>query len=210
MTGLARRFAEWKRPTDRPGRSRALGWMLALGLSALASSISSTGAAHAQADFDVDPDTPVEITADRFEVRPNEEVGTFTGNVRVIQGRITLAADTMDIFYAPRGAENQQSIRALHAKGSVRIATPNEQATGAWARYDMAGRQMELGGGVLLTRGPNVLEGARLSIDLVSSRTELLPYGEDGSDPAAAGPSKGRVRAVFTPPTGNQDDPDKP
>ncbi|MGF1454532.1 MAG: LptA/OstA family protein [Alphaproteobacteria bacterium] len=152
----------------------------------------------------VDRTTPIEITADDFEVRPQEEKGIFSGNVRVIQGQLTLAADRMDVTY-DGASTSGQSIQSLRATGNVRITTPDEQATGGWARYDVAGRTMELGGGVLLTRGPNVLEGARLTIDLETRQSRLLPNAP-GEDPAGPDtPGSGRVRAVFTPPPPKED-----
>ncbi len=183
-----------------------------MGLLALAVIALATGVAPREAQaqsFAVDRRTPIEITADSFEVRPQDEQGTFEGNVRVIQGRLTLAADRMDVVY-DGNAQTGQSIRSLYATGNVRISTPDEQAKGAWARYDVVNRTMELGGGVLLTRGPNVLEGARLTIDLETRESRLTPNapeaGETGAPETSAG---GRVRAIFTPPASNEAEPGK-
>ncbi len=159
--------------------------------------------------FGINEKTPIEITADAFEVRSQSQVGVFEGNVRVLQGRLTVAADVLEVHYAEEENSDAQSIKRLEARGDVRISSPDEQAQGAWARYDVAQRTMVLGGGVLLTRGPDVLEGARLTIDLEANVSRLTPYGKDGEPAAPTGPTKGRVRAIFTPPgSGDEESPE--
>lgn len=184
-----------------------VGWrVMALALSLVWLSPGSKAWSQDFGGLGVGERTPIEISADSFEVRPQRNVGIFEGRVRAIQGRLTLTADIVEVHYAGQdGGAGEQGIRSLEAKGNVQVASPDEQAQGAWARYDVAAQTMVLGGGVLLTRGPNVLEGARLAIDLKTNVSRLTPFGSDGEPKPAAGPEKGRVRAIFTPPAQDDD-----
>jgi lipopolysaccharide export system protein LptA len=158
-------------------------------------------AAHAQspAGFGAhDEAAPIEITANTLEVRRNENVATFEGDVDAVQGELTLSAATLDVFYGdPDGGEAQASgtaagamgdIRRVVARGDVVVSSPREIARGAEGVYDVAARRIVLTGDVVLTRDDNVLRGNRLEIDLASGVSRLRAAGEEG-----------RVRAIFSP-----------
>lgn len=150
-------------------------------------------------DLGVDRSTPIEITADAFEVRPNDNLGIFEGAVRVAQGRITILCDRVEVHYLSSGDDAQpDGISRLDALGNVRIRSPQEQATGTWARYDVAGQEVRLGGGIMLSRGDTVLEGEELSIDLNGNVSRIIP--RDADKTAVPSGPRPRVRAVFTPP----------
>ncbi|NBB68805.1 MAG: lipopolysaccharide transport periplasmic protein LptA [Alphaproteobacteria bacterium] len=145
-----------------------------------------------------DTSAPIEITADRLEVRQRENVATFTGDVDAVQGDLTLSARSLDVFYGEEGAGDDTDadaggaglgeIRRAVARGDVVVSSPREIARGSEGVYDVAAGRITLTGDVVLTRDDNVLRGNRLAIDLASGVSRLQAAGEDG-----------RVRARFAP-----------
>ena len=132
-------------------------------------------------------DPPIEVEADVLEVRQNEGIATFSGNVDAVQGDQTLTADVLDVFYAagPDAAEEGR-VERIVARGNVVVTSPEEVATGDEGTYDLVTRTIVLTGDVVLTREGNVLRGSRLEVDLESGVSRLLPHQEGG-----------RVRALF-------------
>lgn len=136
-------------------------------------------------------DPPIEIEADSLEVRENEGIATFRGNVDAVQGERTLTADVLDVFYAAAGATAEgaaetRPIERIVATGNVVVTSPREVATGNAGTYDLIRRTIVLTGDVVLTRDGNVLRGSQLEVDLATGVSRLLPL-RDG----------GRVRALF-------------
>jgi lipopolysaccharide export system protein LptA len=130
-----------------------------------------------------DSDKPIAIAADSTTADIHNETATYIGNVRVEQGNLKLRSDTLSIK-ASKG-----TIQRIEAKGNVVLASPQGQATGANAVYDIAERVVHMGGKVILAQGPNILRGSSLVINLATGRAELT---------AAAG-TGGRVEGVFVP-----------
>ena len=146
-----------------------------------------------------DTSLPIEITADQLEVKQQEQLATFTGNVDAVQGDLVLSADRLRVYYyggdqqAPAGASS--SIRRIEAEGNVFVSSPEETAQGAAGVYDVASNQLSLEGSVVLTQDDSVIRGERLEIDLVSGQSRVLaavPSSAGGEPPQ-------RVRAIFTP-----------
>ncbi|MCB1475259.1 MAG: lipopolysaccharide transport periplasmic protein LptA [Rhodobiaceae bacterium] len=170
------------------------------------------GAALAQApkqnegsasSFQIDSDKPVKIEADKLDIQDKEQTGTFSGNVFVQQGDMTLRTSKLVVHYSgnagDRGKKEEsagqvgsnQKITRLEARGKVLIRSKDQEATGEWADYSVSTRTIKLGGGVVLTQGPNVLRGEELLIDLNTGKSRLTNTAKDG----------GRVRGLFLPST---------
>ena len=163
----------------------------------------------------IDTSQPIEITAqDSLEWADVERVATFRGEVKAVQGTMTLYADTLKVHVAQPGAkgakqarpqasqgegqqgEGQQDggladaageISKIEADGHVQIITPNESARGDVGVYDVNKGMITLTGAVKLTQGRSQLEGERLVLDLNKGRSTL----ESGR--------KGPVRGLFVP-----------
>ncbi|MFW5833104.1 MAG: LptA/OstA family protein, partial [Pseudomonadota bacterium] len=52
-------------------------------------------------------DEPIEIEADVLEVRQNQGIATFRGNVDAVQGDMTLTSDVLDVFYTSADRDGQ-------------------------------------------------------------------------------------------------------
>jgi lipopolysaccharide export system protein LptA len=159
---------------------------------ALAAAAAMMGAALAQQVPGRDPDAPIEIEADNLEVRRDQRLAIFTGNVDAIQGTMTLNTDELRVTYRDDGAGGGDAqvggaISRLEAVGSVVITTVKERATGSRGIYDVDAGTMRLEGGVQLFRDDNVLTGQTLVMDLNTGVSTLDAGGS------------GRVKGVFRP-----------
>lgn len=132
---------------------------------------------------------PIEITADTLEVLQADKVAVFRGKVDAVQGDMLLRADTLVVHYREAEAENLRVAR-IDAEGNVFVSSPRETAQGRRGVYDVDAARIDLTGGVVLTRGDNVIEGDSLRMDLDSGRSRVVGAG--------AG-SGGRVHGLFVP-----------
>ncbi len=130
-----------------------------------------------------DSDKPIAISADTTTADMRTETATYAGNVRVAQGNLKLRSDTLAIKAA------KGTISRIEAKGNVVLASPSGQATGSSAVYDIAQREVRMGGKVVLVQGLNTLRGTSLVINLATGRAALT----------GAGGASGRVEGVFVP-----------
>src|SRR5262249_50165815 len=147
------------------------------------------------------------------EVRDKDKIATFAGNVHVVQGDTTLTCQSLLVYYdqngtppaagsphatLPGAAGNQQQIRRLEAKGGVVVTQKDQTATGANGVYDMKSNTVTLNGNVVVTQGPQVIRGEKLTVDLTTG----VSHVEAGKS------SSGRVEALIQP--GGQRDPRSP
>ena len=140
---------------------------------------------------------PLDISAERFEIRQNPSRALFIGAVKVIQGRMTLNSETLTVFYANEQDSKDPKISRLDAQGKVTLVSTTESLTGDWAVYDVDEHLITLGGDVVLTQNDNVLRGERLEFDLVSGLAKL--------DGQVHGKANGRVRGRFSIPDKDKD-----
>lgn len=144
----------------------------------------------AQQALQSDPDAPIEIEADNLEVRRDQQIAIFTGNVDAVQGGMTLRTDELRVNYREGdsgGADVGGAISKLEAVGSVVVLTARERATGRRGVYDVDAGRIRLEGGVQLFREDNVLTGQTLVMDLNTGVSTL--DAERG----------GRVKGIFRP-----------
>ncbi|MCB1971271.1 MAG: lipopolysaccharide transport periplasmic protein LptA [Geminicoccaceae bacterium] len=171
------------RQIKRAGLACAIVTLLATGMA------ESGGAQEETAAYDTS--LPIEIESDKLTVAQNNETATFTGNVIVIQGDLTMHAERLLVYYALNGQQSSsQPIRRIEVDGGVTMASPRENASSEKGVYDVVQGTLELLGNVTLTRDENVIRGDILSIDLATSVATMT-----------ANPSSGnhRVRALFVP-----------
>jgi lipopolysaccharide export system protein LptA len=161
----------------------------------------ASGPPNALQGFSQNRDKPLKITSASLEVRDKEKIATFAGDVHLVQGDTTLRSKTLVVFYddeadakpdaskseaqkpakppaaagAGAGAEPMsQQIRRVEAKGGVLVTQKDQTATGESGIFDMQANTVTLLGNVVISQGPNVVRGDRLTVDLNSgvSRVE--------------------------------------
>jgi len=202
-----------------------------LGLAALvfASAMPGLGAAqtpHAAATApaptllqDQNSDQPIQIDAATLEVHDKSKMATFSGDVQVVQGDMTIKCQTLVVFYgsgapgagpalagassrstastASAGAAPQnpavpqgaQDIRRIEARGDVTVVSKDQSASGDLGVYDVKKKTITLTGNVVVSQGKNVLHGDRVIVDTVTGNAHI----ESG------GTSQNRVRALILP-----------
>ncbi len=134
---------------------------------------------------------PLDITADRLELKQKQGRALFDGAVKVIQGKMTLTSNTLTVFYTgTQGKDGDPAISRLDVNGKVTLVSPTESLSGDWGIYDVDKRLVTIGGDVTFTQGNNILRGKRLEFDLVSGLAKL--------DGQAQGAGDGRVRGKFS------------
>lgn len=121
---------------------------------------------------------PIDITGDRLEVI--DDVATWTGNVRAVQGEAILTADRLVADLDDGGAFTR--IRAL---GTVRYSNGKEAITGKVGVYDAASRTITISDDVVVTQGEQVMTGGE------------LVYWVDSKRLLFTAPSGRRIRGIF-------------
>ncbi len=153
---------------------------------------------------------PIEINADSLEVRQQENIAVFTGNVIAVQGTTKLKSDVMTVHYrkkeeapgAPKEqagslAPGQNAVEKIEVNGHVLMTTPEETANGDRGIYEVDNHQVRLMDHVVLTRGRNILKGDTLVHDLNSGKSVVnSPFHQNEATPGVV---NGRVRALFVP-----------
>lgn len=158
-------------------------------LSVLAGPLSAQGTGVQLGGVDAqEQDEPVEVTANQLTVDQNAGSAVFSGDVVVVQGEIRINAPEMTVQYLlqPDGTVGS-TVDTITATGGVLMVTPTEQATADRAVYTPARDEVVMTGDVLLTQGPNTINGTRMVWDVTSGagrmegrvRSILQPQGED-------------------------------
>lgn len=161
---------------------------------ALIGSAFSQEGPRAFTDLGSDSDEPIEIIADSLEVRDNEQLAIFKGNVEAIQGQTKVNTAIMRVYYAERsngagGPSGGQDINRIEVSGGVVILSQDQKATAKSGVVNVAANEAILVGDVVLTQGPNVALGETLTIDLNTGESVLA--GRSSGD--------GRVRVLVVP-----------
>jgi lipopolysaccharide export system protein LptA len=180
---------------------RSFGIILATSLGAAALAGAASGQVHQEQPVSAlkghNSNAPVDVTADRIEVQDRADRAIFAGNVHATQAELTLDTERLTVAYAGGQGSQGVQIRRLDAAGGVVVHSPSETAKGDFGIYDLDKKLITVIGNVQLTRGPNVVNGQRLVINLDSGRAVI-----DGGPPGVNA-SGGRVTGHFTVPQKN-------
>lgn len=126
------------------------------------------GAASAQ--LIADSEAPIDITGESLEVI--DDVATWTGNVRAVQGDAILTADRLIATLDDEGG-----FKTIRAIGAVRYANGQEAITGDRAVYDAAQRAITITENVIVTQGKTVMTGGALVYWLDTGRIHFTAPG---------------------------------
>jgi lipopolysaccharide export system protein LptA len=169
---------------------------------------------------DQNSDAPIQIDAATLEVQDKNKMATFSGDVQVVQGDMTIKCQTLVVFYgAEHGAagqiaagvnqpaagsppatktvmpQGQQDIRRIEARGGVTVISKDQNASGDIGVYDLKRKSITLTGNVTVSQGKNVLHGDRVVVDTVTGNAHV--ESANAANGGAAPPS--RVRALILP-----------
>ncbi len=159
--------------------------------------MSSTAYGQVSSLKDHNVDNPVDISADRLEVKQKENIALFTGNVVVTQSDISLVSDRITVFYeGDRQEDSTASISRLDASGNVVMTSPTETIKSTWGVYDFAERIITLGGEVELSNDDGLIRSPRLQLNLATGQITMDGGRVEGGTPD-------RVTGQFSPPSDN-------
>jgi lipopolysaccharide export system protein LptA len=120
---------------------------------------------------------PIQIESDKLEVREEDNLAVFTGNVTVNQGPTLLKAGRMVVHYAKDGgsaATGSSNIEKLEVDQKVYVKSDNQIATGDSGVFDMKTEVLVMSGNkVVLTEGSNVLTGCKLTVQMKTGRAQV-------------------------------------
>ena len=130
---------------------------------------------------------PVNIEADSMEVLDKKKQAIFTGKVHAKRDDVTLTADKLVVDYVDTvGADKKKKteVTFLNATGHVVIITAKQRITGSWAKMDVKGDLLTVGGRVVVRQDKTVLKGKKLVVNLKTNRSQM---------------TGGRVKGTFVP-----------
>ena len=136
--------------------------------------------------FSAESQDPIQIEADRLEIRDKEKVAVYAGNVRVRQGETILKTAQLRVFYTGEatGVTPGSSVSRIEASNRVVVQSGSQTASGDKAVFEMAADRVTLTGNVVLTEGDNIVRGEKLVVDLKSRKARM---------------EGGRVQTILTP-----------
>lgn len=125
----------------------------------------------------VSGDEPIQFEAESLEVREQDRLAIFSGNVVVRQNQTVLKTAKLTVFYEGEAAsaaeQTAQQVRRLEAEGDVLVTSGNQTASGNRAVFDTKAKTIEVNGNVVLAQGDNVIRGPRLIIDVDSGQARM-------------------------------------
>ena len=127
---------------------------------------------------------------DRFEYHVEAGKLIALGGATIIRPTDTLYADSITATL-DENAKGERVVETVVAQGNVVITTQQERVTGATGLYDARSNTVDLTGGVVITRGQNILQGERAKVDLTTQVSQLFS--------GATGNNGGRVTGTFYP-----------
>ena len=111
---------------------------------------------------------PISVRSDKLEFSYRERLLTYTGQVVVTQGDLTLKADVLKVTISE---DQLQKLEQIIALGGVEITQGSRAASGGKAVFDQRHRTIELSENAVLTEGPNKISGDRVTVYLDEERS---------------------------------------
>ena len=177
----------------------------------------ASGPAPLQEQREQNQDQPIQIESATLDVRDKSKMATFSGDVQVVQGDMTIKCQTLVVFYGAGGPgagspvsaithspsaigpaaqkpggmvpQGANDIRRIEARGGVTVISKDQNASGDLGVYDVKKKTITLTGNVVVSQGKNVLHGDRVIVDTTTGNAHI--------ESATTSPS--RVRALIQP-----------
>ena len=166
-----------------------------LALVGLCITLASLSAPVARAES-ADRDKPIELEADTVTVNDAKKTSTYSGNVILTQGTLTIRADKLIVREDVDGFQHSTSLGNPTTFKQKREGTANEYIEGSSLRIEYDGRmdRVQLYTKASVKRGGDVVTGDYISYDANSEYAEVI-----GGASALAGGTPGRVKAIIQP-----------
>lgn len=143
-----------------------------------------------------DRDKPIDLEADSLSVNDAKKISTYTGNVILTQGSLTIHADKLIVREDKEGFQHSTST-GNPTTFRQKMEGKDEYIQGSGQRIEYDGRmdKVQLYVKAWVKRGEDIVHGDYIMYDANAEYAEVI------GGPQAATPSnpKGRVRAVIQP-----------
>ncbi len=126
---------------------------------------------------------PVRIRADRMELRRQQNVIIYSGNVSVTQPQYKMDSDVLEVGWDPE----TRKIRHLVARGKVRMESEDAKASCGLAILDVSTQSLEMQGSPRMVQGGEHVEGEKIIYSFTDRKSTVL------------GGKSGRVRTLVIP-----------
>jgi lipopolysaccharide export system protein LptA len=113
-----------------------------------------------------DQEEPIYVTSDKVEYLDKKKEGEFTGNVRAVQGKLTLTSEKLKVLFDETG----QKINQIIATGSVRVTREDLIVISENAVFFNEEQKMVLTGRPQVTTKDNKFSGEKITIFLKEDR----------------------------------------
>lgn len=129
-------------------------------------------------------DDVVEIESDRMEIKDEENISIFSGNVIAKRPDMTLNAEKLVAHYADvkqADGSSKNEISSFDATGKVVIVTNKQKVTGNSATLNYSTNDLVVTGNVTVTQGSTVLRGPKLEANLDTDKMVMTGGRVKGS-----------------------------
>ncbi|HLP67368.1 MAG TPA: LptA/OstA family protein [Rhizobium sp.] len=158
------------------------GLLIAFGMSVAGSAPALAQATKSNLDgLKLSNDKPIQIESDELQIREQEKVALFNGNVKVVQGTTVLQSGNMTVHY--RGdstsvTSGNADIQKIDVTNKVFLSSGTQQATAESGYFDMDRQVFVLEGDrVVLSEGQNVFVGCKLTVQMNTGEAKLDSCG---------------------------------
>ena len=121
---------------------------------------------------------PIVITGDNLDIDSKNKVATYSGDVKVVQGKTTMFSDSLVISLDESGKQLKQAV----ATGNVRLVNDTITATGDEGIFYNQEQKIELNGKAKVWQGNNAISAARILAYL--GQEVLEGYSSDADERA--------------------------
>lgn len=158
------------------------GLLIAFGISAVGSAPAWAQATKSNLDgLKLSNDKPIQIESDELQIREQEKVALFNGNVKVVQGTTVLQSGNMTVHYRGDSSSvtsGNADIQKIDVTNKVFLSSGTQQATAESGYFDMDRQVFVLEGDrVVLSEGQNVFVGCKLTVQMNTGEAKLDSCG---------------------------------
>ncbi len=148
-------------------------------------------------------DKPINIKSESLSISTSNNIATFTDNVVVKQGDMTMKANEMKVYSERQKNATKNKFKRIEAFGKVFLNSPNREARSNKAIYDVVAGRIEMYENVYLKENGNTLQGSKFVYDLKSGQTAISGGATQTSnippstDPDATSKNEGFLGQAF-------------
>ena len=112
---------------------------------------------------------PVEATANDLEINSENNTAIFSGNARIVQGKLNLTANVITVKFDTAA----EDIKFVQASGNVKYSNGRETAKAQSAQFNVDTQVIVFTGNVVLKQPRIILTGDRLTYNIKTNKSKM-------------------------------------